>query len=264
MRRFLLLIAILYPACAQERPARDAESASVQSGSHPSGGGEPASEPSETAAFHALEVPGFLPAVVFAPSSPGPHPLIVAAHGAGGVPEWECDYWRRLSRERAFLLCLRGERTSNAAPSGYYYRTHLTLRSEFRAAVTAFRERFTDTPNSAALYAGFSQGAIMGAPMIVEYGSEFPYLALIEGGYEYWSQATAQKFARTGGKRVLFVCGTQGCANKAEIPAAFLREANVEVRIEHAPGAGHTPAGEVMTRTNNALPWLTAGAEVWD
>jgi predicted esterase len=190
--------------------------------------------------------------------------LIVAAHGAGGVPEWECEYWRHLSRGRAFLLCLRGAGLSKAEPSGYFYRTHITLGQEFRAAIKAFRERFSSAPRSAALYTGFSQGATMGAQMILEHGREFPYLALLEGGYDYWSRANAQRFGRLGGKRVLFVCGTQYCANKAKIPAAWLREANVEVRIEHALGAGHTPTGEVMTLTLSALPWLTAWEGVWE
>ena len=80
-----------------------------------------------TGGFEALAVPNLLPAVVFAPTESGPHPLIVAAHGAGGMPEWECEYWRRLTEGRAFLLCLRGERTNNLHPSGYYYRTHVAL-----------------------------------------------------------------------------------------------------------------------------------------
>lgn len=170
-------------------------------------------------AFEALLIPNFLPAVVFAPTSPGPHPLVVAAHGAGGMPEWECDYWRRLTHGRAFLLCLRGERTNNLQPSGYYYRTHLALEVEFVAALAAFEQRFPQATTRDALYAGFSQGAIMGAPMISRHGDRFPYLALLEGGYEYWSPAHARRFAAGGGKRVLFVCGTQWCADKSKIPA---------------------------------------------
>src|SRR4051794_36450410 len=49
-----------------------------------------------------LEVPGFGPAVFFAPAGLDARPLLVAAHGAGGTPEWECEYWRRLTNDRAF------------------------------------------------------------------------------------------------------------------------------------------------------------------
>lgn len=104
----------------------------------------------------------------------------------------------------------------------------------------------------------------MGAPMIIDHGNRFPYLALLEGGYEYWSPANARRFARTGGKRVLFVCGTQWCADKTQTPAEWLQQANIEVRIEYARGAGHTPTGEVMTRTRDALPWLTQGDALWE
>lgn len=270
MRWCLFSLLVAHAGCFAERAAQhpsDLEGGRTSSGSAsaatPVAEALPASAATGTSGFDELPVPGFLPAVVFAPASTPSAPLIVASHGAGGMPEWECEYWRRLSRGRAFLLCLRGERTSNASPSGYFYRTHLALGREFRAALAAFRERFASAPRSAAIYAGFSQGAIMGAPMIVEHAAEFPYLTLIEGGYEYWSAATARSFARHGGKRVLFVCGTQWCADKSEIPARWLRQANVEVRIEHAPGAGHTPGGEVMTRTSEALPWLTAGDAAW-
>lgn len=258
------VLGFIAPSCAAQL-GRQAASAVPDTAAHAPGqqAGEHRAETANSA-FEVLEIPHFLPAVMFVPALPGPHPLVVAAHGAGGMPEWECDYWRRLTQGRTFLVCLRGERTNNLRPSGYYYRTHLALEEEFVAAMAAFARRFPEAPRGAALYAGFSQGAIMGAPMIVDHGDEFPYLALLEGGYEYWSSANARRFARTGGKRVLFVCGTQWCAEKSKIPAAWLRQANVEVRIEYAPGAGHTPSGEVMNHTRDALPWLTKGDPVWE
>lgn len=263
MRWVLLLFCIFPSSCTfQDNAAREPnDAASLPAG--PWVNDESLRWNSPNSEFQALDVPEFLPAVVYAPSPRGAYPLIVAAHGAGGTPEWECDYWRRLSHGRAFLLCLRGLRTHNDRPSGYYYPTHLVLEKELRAALEAFRERFPEAPSQAGLYAGFSQGAIMGAAMIADHGDEFPYLALLEGGFDYWSLAKAQRFARAGGKRVLFICGTQWCADKAETPAAWLRQSNVGVRVEHAPGAGHTPSGGVMERTKAALPWLTEGDPVW-
>jgi predicted esterase len=202
-------------------------------------------------------VPGFLPALVYVPSASQPRPLVVAAHGAGGMPEGECEYWRRLTQGTSFVLCLRGARTNNLYPSGYYFPTHFALEREFRAAVRALRAKYgSRIQKQGATYAGFSQGAIMGAPMIVDHAADFPQLVLIEGGYEYWSVPSARAFARKGGKRVLFACGTRWCATKAEIPAAWLRRYNVDVRIEYAPGAGHTPGGAVMVLTAKALPWV--------
>jgi predicted esterase len=261
--RLLLLLHLLCASCTAELDGHVAHPVPETSERTVWAVDDNSAPAADDGAFEALEIPKFLPAVVFAPSLPGSHPLIVAAHGAGGMPEHECAYWRRLSQGRAYLLCPRGERTNNLRPSGYYYRTHLALEQELNAALEAFRRRFPGVSRGSTLYAGFSQGAIMGAALIADHGDEFPYLALLEGGYEYWSPAKAQRFARAGGKRVLFVCGTQWCADKTELPAQWLRRANVGVRIEYAPGAGHTPSGEVMNHTRIALPWLTAGDEVW-
>ncbi|HET9932390.1 MAG TPA: hypothetical protein VFQ35_16915, partial [Polyangiaceae bacterium] len=180
-----------------------------------------------------------------------------ATHGAGGAPEWECEYWRRLTQGRWFIACLRGEPIDRRGSGSYYYKNHLVLGREFRALNDALQQSFAGQLGTGfAVYAGFSQGAIMGAPMIVAHAARFRRLALIEGGYEYWSLSTARAFARNGGERVLFACGTRWCAQKAELPASWLRQAKVDVRIEYAEGAGHTPVGEVMSKVQASLPWL--------
>src|SRR4051812_27841009 len=53
-----------------------------------------------------LPLPGFQPALLFVPPGTSHRPLLVAAHGAGGDPQWDCEYWRRLTSDRAFVLCL--------------------------------------------------------------------------------------------------------------------------------------------------------------
>jgi predicted esterase len=214
--------------------------------------------------LRALPVPGFLPAVLFVPAAPGPQPLVVANHGAGGAPEYECEYWRRLTASRAVLLCLRGTAIDSRGVGSFYYKNHIELGRELQAALSALRRELGESvQQSGAVYAGFSQGAIMGAPMIVAHAARFNRLALIEGGYEYWSASSARAFARNGGRRVLFVCGTRWCADKAALPADWLGKAGVAVRIEYAAGAGHTPAGEVMSQLAAALPWLLEGDEAW-
>lgn len=250
--------ACLVVACSLHQPA---SAPGGGSGSAPAIGDEVTSG---EGAYSALEVPGFLPAVLYLPETNEPRPLVVANHGAGGVPEWECDYWRRLTQGHAVLLCLRGSRIRNDRPSGYYYKTHLALGAELRAALSVLKERHAArlAPDSG-VYAGFSQGAIMGAPVMPEYGNEFPTLALIEGGFQYWSPARARRFAERGGRRVLFACGTTWCANGARAPAEWLEAHGVKVRIEYAEGAGHTAGGEVMKRTEGALPWLLEGDRNW-
>lgn len=222
------------------------------------------SQRSASGGFRELAVPGFLPAVLYVPSGADARPLIVANHGAGGAPEYECEYWRRLTAARAFVLCLRGSPIDTRGPSGFYYKDHLALGRELQAALGALRSELgARVRDQGALYTGFSQGAIMGAPMIVSHAKLFSRLALIEGGYEYWSAVKARTFARNGGQRVLFVCGTRWCAEKSELPAQWLRKERVAVRIEYAPGAGHTPGGEVMAKLAAALPWLFEGDGAW-
>jgi hypothetical protein len=234
-------------------------------GTPPSSDGQ-SGAPMEPAAarFQSLVVPGFLPAVVYVPEAADPRPLVVANHGAGGIPEAECAYWSWLTRGRAFVLCLRGTPLDSRSANAFYYKDHLALGREFVAARRALSAAFgARLAGADAIYAGFSQGAIMGAPMIVPHARDFTRLALLEGGYEYWSRATARSFARNGGQRVLFVCGTRWCAEHAELPAEWLRNEGVMVRIEYAPGAGHTPGGAVMRKTESALPWLVEGEASW-
>jgi hypothetical protein len=210
-------------------------------------------------AVMALDVPGFLPAILLVPGGSEPRPLVAAAHGAGGAPEWECEYWARLTQARAFVLCLRGTAMGGGS---FYYKNHYALRDELKAAERAARTAQPRIAPSGGIYAGFSQGSSMGTLMIAERGEQFPYLVLIEG-FTQWSVPLARTFAGKGGKRVLFACGTASCATTAQRSVSAIERAELEARAEHAVGAGHTPGGEVMRRVEQNLPWLLAGDPLW-
>jgi predicted esterase len=205
--------------------------------------------------FLALDVPGFAPAVLSLPSGAAERPLVVAAHGAGGSPEWECEYWNQLLGRRYYVLCLRG--TSLGRGGGYYFKNHHALEAELVAAESAVRRAYPSISREGGLYVGFSQGASMGSAMIAKHGGSFPRLVLIEG-YELWNIPRARAFAKSGGERVLFVCGTKSCASKANESARWLLHCGVEARVEHATGGGHTPAGAVGDRVSAGLGWLLA------
>ncbi|HWA72002.1 MAG TPA: hypothetical protein VG937_06710 [Polyangiaceae bacterium] len=212
-----------------------------------------------------LPVPGFLPALVYQPAANEPRPLVVATHGAGGAPEGECAYWVRLTKGFSFVLCLRGTPFDRATLSSFYYKNHLELRRELDAALGAARAAFGARLSPAGgLYSGFSQGATMGVGMIPALGAELPLLVLIEGGYDYWSVAQAKKYRASGGRRVLFACGTKWCADRSEKSATWLRKVGIEARVEYAPGVGHTPMGEVMARVAEALPWVISENPGWE
>jgi len=216
---------------------------------------------SEAPSVIALQVPGFLPAVLMVPAvaETETRPLLVAAHGAGGSPEWECDYWSRLVHDYPFILCLRGARMGEGM---FYYPNHHALAAELDAAVAATRARFANVADTAGLYAGFSQGASMGSLMIAERAAAFPFVVLIEG-FTQWNIPLGRAFAKRGGQAVLFACGTRDCSSKASASASALEQAGVRARAETAPGVGHTPLGGVQERVSANVPWLLQGDSLW-
>lgn len=207
---------------------------------------------------------GFEAAVVFVPEGSGPWPFIMATHGAGGLAEFECHYWRELTQGRAFVSCPRGKPRGQGNQHGFYYPDEHALEREVaavRAAVVARYGEHVDEEH--ATYAGFSQGAILGVNMFGKRGGEYPYLVLIEGGYDYWSPKRARDFEKTGGARVLFACGTKTCDQGSRAPHKWLTESGTEARIEMAAGSGHTPLGGVVEKVRTSLPWLWSDQPSW-
>jgi predicted esterase len=193
-----------------------------------------------------LDVPGFESAVVVLPRSDRSVPLLVATHGAGGDPGWECERWARVARERWFLLCPRGRALRRGVEGSYYYPDHLTLKREVTAAVRAAREAFgSRIAREHGVYLGYSQGATMGALMVVDHGAEFPHLVLIEGGSSDWTLKRAMRYRQTGGQSVYIGCGTSSCARHATKSVAALERAGLKAKTEHAEGGGHTELGPV-------------------
>jgi predicted esterase len=202
----------------------------------------PAREPSTTSV---LAVPGFENAVVVTPGGDGTAPLLVATHGAGGDPEWECERWARVAKGRWFLLCPRGTALRRGEGS-YYYADHLKLEREVMAAVSAARSTYgARIAKEHGVYLGYSQGATMGALMVVEHGALFPHLVLIEGGSGDWTQKRAARFRETGGQSVYIGCGTPSCARNAARSVTALERAGLRTKSEHAEGGGHTELGPV-------------------
>lgn len=221
----------------------------------------PVEEP-EAGAFVDLPVPGHAAAVVVVPRA-GRRPVVVATHGAGGTPEAHCANWRDLIAGAAFVLCPRGVTVDVHAPPAsraWFYPAHPALEREVRAALAALAERFPDRVDlDRAVYAGFSQGATMGAIAFSRAPSPFTALVLVEGGARDWAMVNARSFAQGGGRRVLFACGRPECADPARRSAGYLDRAGVAVRVVDRRGAGHTYGGAVRAGLAEALPWLFEG-----
>jgi predicted esterase len=145
----------------------------------------------------------------------------------------------------------------NDPSRGYYYPDHIALGRELSGAHAALREHYADRLfMNQAVYAGYSQGASMGALAVAEHGDWFPRLLLIEGGFDAWSGALAKQYARTGGKRVLFICGTEHCQKRAQQSVIVLRHSGVGSELLYARGAGHRPDGPVAEKVRDGLRWL--------
>jgi predicted esterase len=262
-RAFLIVALSLAAACAtrqvRDQPARPVAAVDASSEREPTAvdtnrEGQPVQRAPSTppGALRALEVEGFLPAVFFTPPGEAPARLVVTTHGAGGAPEWECEYWRQLTGDSAFVLSLRGKSMGGGS---YFYPNHLELEAELNAAVRAARAADPRILPGGGIYSGYSQGASMGSVMLSRYGAAFPYLVLIEG-FELWNIPRARAFAKSGGRRVLFACGTAQCSKVGEESVRWLQKAGLDARLEYVVGGGHTPAGQVMERVDAALPWL--------
>ncbi|MCB9584907.1 MAG: hypothetical protein H6718_05890 [Polyangiaceae bacterium] len=214
-----------------------------------------------------LDVPEFLPALVWVPRGNVYKPLMVATHGAGGRPEEHCERWRQLVRDRAFVLCVRGAKTNRSAPlatSRHYYPDHLWLGRAVDANLLAFKQRFATAADAEqAVYVGYSQGAVMGALMLMSRADRFPRALLIEGQQNDWNVAGAQRWLAGGGKRVGLACGLLHCSQAYEKSRQSLSRAGVEVRLAYAPGAGHTYAGRVGEHVAELLEWLVADDPRW-
>ena len=204
---------------------------------------------------------GFGDAVVVVPVTAAKVPLLVAAHGAGDTPNWQCEHWGAVARGRFLVLCPRGLPLVRGDDSAFYYPDHHALEREAVAALRAAKDVFGAVLSGEhGVYTGYSQGATMGALMVVDHGADFPHLLLVEGGSGDWTLGRARRFRETGGQSVAIVCGTSGCASRAKRSRAVLERAGLRARVEHAEGGGHTYVGIVGERAREVLDgWLLTG-----
>jgi predicted esterase len=190
----------------------------------------------------ALELPGFLPSLVSFPrSGRWPQPTLVAAHGAGDTPELHCELWRSMIGPRGVIVCPRGQPMKQGREAGYFYPTHFALEREVKAALAALGQRYprhADTKPAA--YAGYSQGANMGALMLVENGAALPRILLLEGGSGDMNEARSRRFKQTGGQAVAIVCGRPKCSSQAQRASGHLRGLGLQGDAYYVEGAGHS------------------------
>lgn len=252
---------------AAEQTQADEPSISSLPSSPSSNGREPSELPNDgpsvaDATWSDLPLEGFEPALLWYRRQA---PLLVVTHGAGGFAEWHCQHFHRIFSGTVTLLCPRGKRRVTRDPSqGYYYPDHLALRREIHAAVERF-EAVTAHEGAGRpyAYAGYSQGATMGALALAEEGDLFSRLLLVEGGYADWYEALVHRFKNSGGQAIALICGTKSCHEHARAAAPRFQHAGLEFRTATAHAAGHRPDGEVEKHTILALPFLFSTDPRW-
>ncbi len=216
-----------------------------------------------------LPVEGFGPAVVSVPlGAGGRRPVVIATHGNYDRPEWQCEVWRGIVGDRAFVLCPRGvARTDSPSREDvrFTYASNQALERETVAALAALRARFPNRADTGApVYTGFSLGAFMGASIAVRHPAELPRLLLTEGGHDAWTAAGAAAFAKGGGERVLFVCSQPACGTEAKRAAQHLAAEGVATRVVSGPNVGHRYDGATAETTKRVLGWVLEGDARWD
>jgi pimeloyl-ACP methyl ester carboxylesterase len=211
-----------------------------------------------------LPVEGQPTAVVSLPlGARGRRPVVIAAHGNYDRPEWQCQVWREIVGDTAFVLCPRGVARPDSPSRDdvrFTYENNAALERELDADLAALRARFPDHADlDHLLYAGFSLGAILGVAIAARHPERFPRLVLIEGGHDRWTPGVAADFAKGGGQRVLFVCSQAYCGPEAARAGARIEKAGAAMRVVRGPDVGHRYDGPTAEAVKKALPWVLEG-----
>lgn len=207
-----------------------------------------------------LSVEGFRDAVVSLPlGTSEPVPLYVALHGNFDRPEWQCNVWRDLVGNEAFVLCPRGIPRNDVAQKldRWTYAAFAMTEAEVLAAVAAVERAYPDRVDATrAALIGFSLGAAHVARLLERHGAEFSRGVLIEGGGRGFSASMARRFAAAGGDAVLFVCAQPVCTSRAQGAKRLLEQNGARARVAYAGNVGHAYDGLVARAVEQNLAWL--------
>jgi len=210
-----------------------------------------------------VEHPDYSPTLVDYPKGPGPWPVMFVAHGAGGSAREVLDYFKRLLADRYVIVAVAGTPLSRAEPQGgHYYKNHLELEKEVLSVAKRLTNESQLGPAALSkppwIYAGYSQGATMGALFLINHAQWFDRLILIEGGIEGWNLARSRRYKEGGGLRLLWLCGTPGCATGATKARDVALQVGLEAQAETLVGAGHVYWGPVGKQLAALLPWVVS------
>lgn len=189
-------------------------------------------------------------------------PLLVATHGSRDRAEWACGGWRLAVRAHAFVLCPQG---SAVAGNVYGWPSAAALKTAVERALVALQRRFgAHVAEGTPVYAGFSQGAILAAPLLLESATQFATAVFAEGGYASLESADfARNYQRNGGRNVLIACGTVACFSRAGRARPALERAGLRVLVGGDAAAGHNLNARMQAALRGALGELLRDDPRW-
>lgn len=216
--------------------------------------------------FTTLEVDGFRPAVVFEPkemptlrSPRTKRPVVVALHGNYDRPEWQCEVWRGVVGERAFIVCPRGVPRSDApaAADRWTWNGLAETQREVDAALAALEVRYPERVRQGPhVLVGFSLGGTMAARIVTRRPELYSRAVLVEGGSDVWTLAVARRFLKGGGARILAACGQPDCFPRFKKLGWAFKTAGLPFRVVGSRRAGHTYGGDVAGAVAETWSWL--------
>lgn len=190
-----------------------------------------------------------------------PRPLVIALPGSADRPEWQCGSYAHASAGTAFVLCPQGfpVRSTDRFTLGTLEQTTATL----RAGLPVLKERYGRYVAKGPVVLGaLGPGVDYAIDIAREEPSFFAHLVLVDGSLARFSAPIVTRFAKAGGKSVLFVCTRVGCDDNVAGRALALQSQGVAakvVRLEHATGLD----GATAAALRREWSWLVDGDPRW-
>jgi predicted esterase len=113
------------------------------------------------------------------------------------------------------------------------------------------------------VYAGFSQGAILGASVVEAAPEAYPRVVFLEGLGDIASRRFTRAFKANGGQRIVLACSQAGCEGGRRAAKVALDRAGIDAKVVYAGAIGHTINEPVIAAMREAVPWLLEGDALW-
>jgi predicted esterase len=164
--------------------------------------------------------------------------------------------------EYAFVVCPQGLKMDSTR---FAWDSAETIRRRVASAIVAARARFAEyIAEGPTLYVGFSQGATLAGPTLLDPAQSFPFIALAEGGYGLvQNRAFLAKLKARGVESVLLACGTPACFSTMREAGRNLTAAGIQALIGGDATSGHNLNGYMQAGLQKVWPDFVRGLPNW-